>query len=115
MRSEDRAREAPEHIRDTILLAQGFVAGMDERSFARDTRTVFAVIRCPEIISEASRRLTAEIKARHPGLPWRQIADAGNVYRHLYHAVRTEAVWLVVRDRLPELLAAVEWELARPA
>jgi uncharacterized protein with HEPN domain len=42
----------------------------------------YAVIRSLEIISEASRRLSDELKARHPGIPWREMAAAGNFYRH---------------------------------
>jgi uncharacterized protein with HEPN domain len=34
------------------------------------------------IISEASRRLSDELKARWLGIPWREIAAAGNFYRH---------------------------------
>lgn len=70
------------------------------------------MLRCLEIISEASRHVAAEAKGRHPHLPWKQIAGAGNVYRHAYHAVRPEGVWVTVRTALPPLLAAVEAELA---
>jgi uncharacterized protein with HEPN domain len=31
-------------------------------------KTVYAVTRCLEIISEASRRLPADLKARHPSI-----------------------------------------------
>jgi uncharacterized protein with HEPN domain len=40
-----------------IDLATRFVEGFDRASFQDDTRTVYAVTRCLEIISEASRRL----------------------------------------------------------
>jgi uncharacterized protein with HEPN domain len=39
------------------------------------------------IISEASRRLSDELKARHAGVPWREMAAAGNFYRHNYEDV----------------------------
>ena len=45
-------------------------------SFQCDTRTIYAVTRCLEIISEASRRLPEEIKARHHSTPWLEIAGA---------------------------------------
>ncbi len=35
-------------------------------------------------ILEASRRLPAEIKARHPEIPWPKVAGIGNVLRHNY-------------------------------
>jgi uncharacterized protein with HEPN domain len=34
-----------------------------------------------EIISEASRHLDGELKGRHPEVPWRKVADIGNVLR----------------------------------
>jgi len=40
-----------------IDLATHFVAGFDRSAFVSDTRTIYAVTRCLEIISEASRRL----------------------------------------------------------
>lgn len=52
-----------------IHLAREFAAGAEFEAFENDTRTVFAVIRCLEIVSEASRRLPDELKARHPSIP----------------------------------------------
>jgi hypothetical protein len=40
-----------------MSLPTQFVEGLEYESFRNDTRTVFAVTRCLEIISEASRRL----------------------------------------------------------
>src|SRR5215207_4329882 len=56
-------------------------------------RTIYAVTRCLEIISEASRRLPEELKARHPSIAWKQMAGAGNVYRHDYEDVAARYVW----------------------
>jgi uncharacterized protein with HEPN domain len=69
-----------------IDLAVQFVAGFDYAAFHDDVRTVYAVTRCLEIISEASRRLPDELKARHPSIAWKQISGAGNIYRHLGHS-----------------------------
>jgi hypothetical protein len=49
-----------------IGLAVHFVEDMDFEGFRDDTRTVYAVTRCLEIISEASRRLPNELKMRYP-------------------------------------------------
>jgi uncharacterized protein with HEPN domain len=66
-----------------------------------------------QIISEASRRLPDDLRARHPKLPWRAIRDTGNVYRHQYDNVTEARVWETVHRDLPPLLHAVEAELAR--
>jgi uncharacterized protein with HEPN domain len=40
-----------------------------------------------EIVSEASRSIPAELQGLHPDIPWRQIADLGNLLRHEYQHV----------------------------
>ena len=100
-------------IRDNIYKARSFVAGLDYAAF-RDNQLVFyAVTRALEIISEASRRLPDDMKARHPHIPWQEMAGAGNVYRHDYEDVREQLIWGTMQDRFPALLAAVEQELEK--
>jgi uncharacterized protein with HEPN domain len=72
------------------------------------------VTRCLEIISEASRRLPDGLKARHPGIPWKQMAGAGNVYRHDYEDVAARYVWDTLQRDLPALRIVVEKEIAGP-
>ena len=95
-----------------IDLATHFTEGSTEVGFRADLRTVYAVTRCLEIISEASRRLPAEMKARHPSIAWKDVAGAGNVYRHDYEDVVAQHVWDTVQIDLPPLRAAIERELA---
>ena len=59
-----------------IDLAIHFIDGFNYATFRDDIRTVYAVTRCLEIISEASRRLSMEVKVRHPSIAWRQMAGA---------------------------------------
>jgi uncharacterized protein with HEPN domain len=100
------------HIRDNIHLARNFMDGLTYEAF-RDNPLVFhAATRRHEVISEASRRLPTQLKERHSHIPWAAIAGAGNVYRHDYEDVQQRLVWGTVHERLPELLAAVEQELA---
>lgn len=98
-----------------LALISEFVAGIDYETFERDLRTNYAVIRCLEIISEASRRLPDELKARHPEIAWRQMAAAGNVYRHNYEDVGAEYVWATVQRALPILKVAIDAEIERLA
>jgi uncharacterized protein with HEPN domain len=99
------------HIRDNITLAVGFLEGLEYAQFCADRRTVYAVTRALEIISEASRRLPRALKARHPSIPWSDIAGAGNVYRHDYEDVRERRLWSTAQRDLAPLLGAVEQEL----
>jgi uncharacterized protein with HEPN domain len=99
-------------IRDNAQFAQQWTEGHTAESFREDRRIFYAVTRCLEIVSEASRRLPQSVSDRHPELPWRAIMDVGNVYRHAYDNVSENLVWRTVRERLPALLAAAEQEIA---
>lgn len=112
MRSE-RAQEvaALRDIAHHIDLALHFTAGMEWEGFRDDLRTFYAVTRCLEIISEASRRLSAALKSRHPEIAWREMAGAGNVYRHDYEDVAASFVWTTVCNHLPPLRQVVAREL----
>jgi len=66
------------------------------------------VAQCLEVISEASRRLSDELKARHPEIAWKSMAGAGNVYRHDYHDVAALRTWDAVQCALPPLREVIE-------
>src|ERR1700733_6372162 len=107
----DAAKDALTHIRYYIDLIGAFVEGYDYPRFAADLRTFHAVTRCLEIISEASKNLPQDVKARHPTIPWRQMVDAGNKYRHEYEDVAEQIVWATVQDSLPPLRVVVQAEI----
>ncbi len=71
------ARRWLSDIRYHIGLAQGFIADLDYEIFRVDLLRFYAVTRCLEIISEASRRLPDEMKARQPSIAWKEMAATG--------------------------------------
>jgi uncharacterized protein with HEPN domain len=107
------AQTALRDIHHHIDLAAAFASSFTSATFKDDLRTVYAVTRCLEIISEASRRLPDDMRARHPGIAWKQMAGAGNVYRHDYEDVAAEFVWETVQRALPPLKAVLERERDR--
>ena len=107
------ARAALQDILEHALLIKGFVEGFDAERFREDRRTYFAVVRCLEIISEASRRVDDEIRQRRPALEWRAIAGSGNIYRHDYENVTPDLVWRTATSRMDELVAMAREELTR--
>jgi uncharacterized protein with HEPN domain len=113
MRSE-RERGVLRDILHHIDLAESFARQQSFEALRANPMPLYAITRCLEIISEASRRLSDELKARHPHLPWREMAAAGNFYRHNYEDVLPSRVWRTVHEDLPPLRAAIEQELAGP-
>jgi uncharacterized protein with HEPN domain len=108
-------QNARRDIIENIELARGFVAGFSLEEFQADRRTVYAVTRCLEIISEASRKLPPALKSRRPDIPWTDIAGAGNIYRHHYQNVREDILWHTITERLIPLYRVTAEELSRLA
>ena len=61
----------------------------------------------------SSQRLSSEIKATEPQVPWRDLAGFRNVIVHGYLGIDLGAVWLVVEQDLPALTEAVDRMAAR--
>jgi uncharacterized protein with HEPN domain len=96
--------EAIERVRQTL-------GDMKLDAFEADWQKQWLVERGVEIISEASRRLPDELKAKHPDIPWPKVA--GIVLRHNYENISAPVMWKLVREDLPHLERACREELAR--
>lgn len=96
------------HITNATTQVSRFVEGCDAVAFEQDVKTQLAVVRCLEIISEASRDIPDAIKQGHAEVPWRRMADIGDTYQYDYDTVRPDAVWRVVQDDLPILKSAID-------
>jgi uncharacterized protein with HEPN domain len=70
------------------------------------------VIHHLEVIGEASRSLSTDIKTRHPETPWSKIAGMRNILVHHYFGIDTSAVWNAVAHDLPSLKQQIEVMLA---
>ncbi|WP_420266995.1 DUF86 domain-containing protein [Candidatus Magnetominusculus dajiuhuensis] len=98
-------------IIEAIELIQNEMADVTLHVFEGDRRKQWLVERGIEIISEASRHLPGELKARHPDIPWPDVAGIGNILRHDYEHVAHDVLWHVVRDNLPLLEKVCREEL----
>jgi uncharacterized protein with HEPN domain len=83
-------------------------------TFETAWQSPWLVDRGVEIMSEASRHLSAELKARHPDIPRRKAAGIGNVPRHNYETVAAPVMWSLVHDDLPPLERVCREEWGRP-
>ncbi|WP_342723067.1 HepT-like ribonuclease domain-containing protein [Bradyrhizobium sp. B097] len=97
----DRIATAIDSIRD-------ITAEQTRESFANNLVMRLAVERLLEMISEASRHIPTDLKAREPGINWRRLADLGNWLRHAYHRTDADLLWIMVEDDLSRLKAFVD-------
>jgi uncharacterized protein with HEPN domain len=93
-------------IRDAIRRIERYTKSETAATFEKNELVRDAVERCIEIISEASRRIPADLKALHPEIPWTKIAGIGNIFRHDYDEIYPPLVWEIVTEHLPALRRA---------
>jgi len=100
-------------IIDNIDAINSYVGEMDAETFAADRKTVDAVVRCLQRISEAVIRLgEPRMKEIAPDLPFHAVRGLGNMLRHEYDRIDFQLLYVTVKDRLPDLRAACERALA---
>jgi uncharacterized protein with HEPN domain len=97
-----------EDIREAIRLIEQYCDRRQRQDLDREPMLRQAIERNIEIISEASRRVPAAMKARHAKVPWRDIAAIGNILRHEYPAINRDIIWQVATEDIRPLAVAVD-------
>jgi len=93
---------------DGIAWIERMTTGKSLADFRGDRPLRDAVERNLERISEASRHLPDAVKDTHPQIPWREVAQIGNILRHAYRRVEPALIWEIVELDLPALRSVVE-------
>jgi len=99
LRDEVRLR----HVHEACAKIGEFVAGISREEFDADEIRALAVIRLIEVVGEAAHRVSTELKARRPEIPWRQLAGARNRLIHGYFDVDLAVVWEIATKDVPRL------------
>ena len=96
-----------QHILDAINRIVSYTAeGKD--AFLKNTMIQDAVIRNLEVIGEATKALSDEIRRRHSRIPWDGMAGMRDVLIHHYMGVDLEIVWDVSQKQLEDLRSQIQ-------
>jgi uncharacterized protein with HEPN domain len=104
-------RDPRDYINDIlaeIARISEFTKGMTFDAFSMDTKTVYAVIRSFEVIGEAVKNLTDDVREKHPEIPWKRMAGMRDKLIHEYFGVSTKILWETIQNRIPELKEKLE-------
>lgn len=90
-------------IQEALRRIKAYTHEMTYNAFLSDTRTQDAVIRNLEIIGEAAKKLSVDLRDRHPNIPWKKMAGTRDRLIHDYIGVDIEIVWQIVIAELSDL------------
>ncbi len=100
-------RQALEDIQDAVLAIEEFTVAKTYADYLGVPMLRQAIERIVEIISEASRKLPAELTEAHPDVPWKKIRGIGDILRHAYPDVEPEKIWDIAPIHIHPLNKAV--------
>ncbi len=82
---------------------KNYVSDLSYESFLEDYKTQDAIIRNIEIIGEANKKISEELKQKYPDIPWKMIAGTRDRLIHGYFGVNIDIVWQIATMDVPKL------------
>ncbi len=95
-------------IQEAIRRIELFTQDIDYEDFLEDIKTQDAVIRNLEIIGEAAKNITDELKEKYPQILWKDLAGIRDKLIHHYFGVNLEIVWTIIDEDLPLLRKEIQ-------
>jgi uncharacterized protein with HEPN domain len=81
---------------------------MDLEMIACDPHLRRSFVRSLEVIGEATKNLSQDLKNEHPEIEWRKIIGMRDKLIHYYFGVDWDIVWDVVKNNLPTFRRQIE-------
>jgi uncharacterized protein with HEPN domain len=99
-------RHEASFLRDVLSACakiEAITAATSEASFLSDEVLPAAALHHLTVIGEAINRLSPELRARHPEVPWQRIVAVRHKIVHAYFDLDLPILWNAVADDIPQL------------
>lgn len=101
-----------DHILQSIEKINSYLGSIDYQTFSADFMKQDAVIRQLEIIGEAAKRISVNLRVLNPQVPWSDMAGMRDILIHDYIDVDIDIVWKTASESINELqklLQSLAW------
>ncbi|RKZ33910.1 DUF86 domain-containing protein [bacterium] len=106
-KEERNIRDYLNDILEMIEDVWNFTNNMSYEDLESDKKTLYAVIRCLEVLGEAVKKIPKDIREEYPEISWQEIAGIRDKLIHEYFGVDIEIVWDTIHEDLYPLKAAI--------
>lgn len=106
-------RSLLEEIHSAVLKILSYTGDMAYEKFLQNEKTIDAVVRNFEIISDAANKIPGGFTTEHPGVEWQAISGFRNAILPDDFNINFDYLWKIKLKNLPTLAAALQQILAR--
>ena len=97
-----------EDILESIKFIDQYICDLDYADFINDRKTFDAVLRNLEVIGEAAKNISEQVKSSNDNINWKGMAGMRDKLIHGYFGVDPEIVWETIQTRLPEIKTQIQ-------
>ena len=101
MSKPKKRREIRDYLNDILTAIKDirrFTKGVSYDEIMEDKKTLYAVIRCLEILGESVKNIPESIRGKYPEIPWQEIAGMRDKLIHEYFGVDMDIIWDTLRE-----------------
>jgi uncharacterized protein with HEPN domain len=97
-----------EHILDSISAIGSFSINLTRGELASNRLKQSAIVREIEVIGEAVKNLSSNLKTHHKDIEWKNIIGTRDKMIHHYFGLDLDVIWLIIKNDLPILKSQLE-------
>ena len=101
-------RDYLRHILDEADFLIREASGVTAEQFKANDTLQRAFVRSLEVIGEAARNMSEDIRDGHPEIAWKQITGTRDRLIHGYFDVDLDIIWAILTRDLPPLISSLE-------
>ena len=115
MSKKRRDRDFLGDIHEAMEMIRLYTKGFTYRKFLDDRKTQDAVVRNFEVIGEAAKNVSKDLKTKHPEVEWKNIAGLRDKLIHFYFGIDYKIVWNITKKELSKLRKQIDEILKQEA
>ncbi len=90
-------------IIEAMKKIEEFVEGLTFEEFQKDDKTSSAVIRKFEILGEATKNISDDVRKKFSEIPWKEMAGMRDKLIHSYFGIDYKLVWSTIKNSIPKV------------
>ena len=88
---------------DAVIKIEKYTDGMSFQQFEKNDLVIDGVIRNLEVIGEASKQISSELRKKMGAIEWKKISGLRDILIHAYFGVDIQIIWDIVQNNIPIL------------